>query len=119
MIACVRKYFSVVTGIKAFAQKSCVSRLQTGGLHSYTRHPLYFGTLLFIWNLFLLFPSLGNLISCCIISIYTVVGIRIEERKLVAEFGDGYTEYSRKVPMLIPRFFMKRSKLSPSFPNTV
>ena len=119
MIACVKKYFSVVTGIKAFAEKSSVSLLQTGGLHSYTRHPLYLGTLLFIWNLFVLFPSLGNLISCSIMSIYTVVGIRIEERKLVAEFGESYTAYRRKVPMLFPRFFLKRSGLSHSFPKAV
>ena len=119
MIACVKKYFSVVTGIKAFAEKSSVALLQTSGLHSYTRHPLYFGTLLFVWNLFVLFPSLSNLISCGMMSIYTVVGIRIEERKLVAEFGESYTEYCRKVPMLFPRFFLKRSRLSHSLPKAV
>ena len=119
MIACTKKYFSAVTGIKAFAGTNSVHPLQTEGLHSYIRHPLYFGTLLLIWSLFALFPSLSNLISCCIISIYTFAGIRIEERKLVMEFGHSYIEYTRKVPMLIPRFFIRRSKLAHSFPKPV
>jgi protein-S-isoprenylcysteine O-methyltransferase Ste14 len=31
-----------------------------------------------------------------------VVGTVLEERDLVAAFGDAYREYQRKVPMLIP-----------------
>lgn len=105
MLACVKKYFSAVSGIKAFSrERSSGAVLQTEGLHSYTRHPLYFGTLLFIWSLFLLFPLLSNLISCCLISGYTVAGIYLEERKLIIEFGEGYKDYARKVPMLIPLF---------------
>ena len=120
MLLCVKKYFSVVTGIKAFsAEKDSTAVLQMDGLHSYTRHPLYFGTLLFIWNLFALFPSLSNLISCGMISIYTLAGIHIEERKLIAEFGEAYKNYCRNVPMLIPGFFLRRSKVRQSFSETV
>ena len=119
MLLCVRKYFSVVTGIKAFsAEKNSTAVLQRDGLHSYTRHPLYFGTLLFIWNLFAWFPLMSNLISCGMISIYTIAGIHIEERKLLAEFGDAYRSYSRNVPMLIPGIFIRRSKLRQSFSET-
>ena len=120
MLACMRKYFSVVTGVEAFWQeKRSAIVLQTGGLHSYTRHPLYFGTLVFIWCLYLFFPSLSNFISCCMISVYTLVGIYFEERKLVIEFGDVYKNYARNVPMLIPRLFTRRSKLRHSFPETI
>ena len=31
-----------------------------------------------------------------------VVGTRLEERDLAAEFGDGYRQYQRHVPMLVP-----------------
>lgn len=120
MLLCVRKYFSVVTGIKAFsAERNSTTVLQRDGLHSFTRHPLYFGTLLFIWNLFALFPLWSNLISCGMISIYTVAGIYIEERKLLAEFGDAYKNYSRNVPMLIPGLFTRRSKIRQSFSETI
>jgi protein-S-isoprenylcysteine O-methyltransferase Ste14 len=68
------------------------------------RHPLYTGTFLFIWGLWVLFPSLGLLITDSIITVYTVYAIRLEEAKLVAEFGEKYRHYQRTVPKLIPRF---------------
>jgi protein-S-isoprenylcysteine O-methyltransferase Ste14 len=120
MLACTKKYFSSISGIKAFSRKSdSVPILQTTGLHSYTRHPLYFGTLLFIWSLFLIFPLLSNLISCCLISVYTVIGIHIEERKLVIEFGQDYKDYARRVPMLLPHSLLRRSRMHHSLPETV
>ena len=120
MLICMRKYFTVVTGVKVFsARKNATTILQTEGLHNYTRHPLYFGTLIFIWSLSIWFPSLSNLISCSMMSLYTIVGIQLEERKLLAEYGPTYIHYSRNVPMLIPRFFPRRSKPRQSFPETV
>ena len=118
MLECMGKYFLFVSGINAFSRKkSTGSTLETGGLHSYTRHPLYFGTLLFIWSLFFLFPFWSNLIVCALITIYTIIGIRIEERKLIIEFGENYANYSSQVPMLIPRLFTRRTRQS--FPETV
>lgn len=34
---------------------------------------------------------------------YFIVGAKLEERKLLREFGTPYAEYCKKVPMLIPR----------------
>ena len=120
MLVCMRKYFNFVSGINAFSsQNSAVSILKTGGMHSYTRHPLYFGTLLFIWSLFLLFPLWSNLLVCVLITAYTIIGIRIEERKLIIEFGEKYTDYSSQVPMLIPRLFSRRKNVRHQFPETV
>ena len=119
MFACVRKYFVFVSGINAFTrQRDSESVLQTGGLHRYTRHPLYFGTLIFIWSIFLLFPKWSHLITCLSMSAYTLVGIYIEERKLILEFGDYYRSYARNVPMLIPRLFMRKSTLNQSIGET-
>ena len=119
MLACMRKYFNSVTGINSFSRNKSGSRvLETEGLHRYTRHPLYLGTLIFIWGFFLLVPNWSNLITCCLVSIYTVAGIFIEEQKLVMEFGECYTTYARKVPMLIPRFFLRRGPIHQSFHET-
>lgn len=105
MLACMRKYFFSISGVSAFSRrKGDASVLKTDGLHSWMRHPLYFGTLVFIWSFFLLYPLWSTLAACCIISVYTIAGIRIEERKLMIEFGDRYKAYAGKVPMLIPRF---------------
>jgi uncharacterized membrane protein len=79
-----------------------VETLELGGLHRYIRHPLYLGTLLLVWALFLFFPLLSNLLACGMITGYTLAGIRLEERKLLRQFGEAYASYQRKVPMLIP-----------------
>jgi methanethiol S-methyltransferase len=104
MALCVKKYFINLSGVDVFIKKKSMSVLETGGLHRYVRHPLYSGTLLFIWALLLIFPLVSNLIACLIITIYTCIGIRIEEEKLVIEFGEDYRSYAASVPMLIPSF---------------
>lgn len=103
MAYCIRKYFFYVSGVEVFTHEVVKPVLQKDGLHQYVRHPLYLGTLVFIWSLFFLFPYLNNLIACIVISMYTLVGIRFEERKLLGEFGNAYEEYQRTVPMLFPR----------------
>jgi protein-S-isoprenylcysteine O-methyltransferase Ste14 len=105
MIICIRKYFFYLSGISVFSKKQPEPVLQNTGLHRFTRHPLYLGTLLVIWSLFVLFPFVVHLVACVIITIYVLIGIRLEERKLFAEYGDAYKRYSKQVPMLIPNLF--------------
>jgi protein-S-isoprenylcysteine O-methyltransferase Ste14 len=104
MLVVIRKYFFSLSGISVFYKEQPPVVLEQGGLHRYVRHPLYFGTLLFIWSLFLLFPYLNNLLACIVITLYTVLGARLEEKKLVVQFGEQYRMYKQHVPMLIPRF---------------
>ena len=102
MVICIHTYFYELSGIQVFHRKQQKVTLRQDGLHRYVRHPLYLGTLLFIWGLFLFTPLLSNLIACLIILIYTLIGIRLEEKQLLVEFGDAYKEYSKKVPGLVP-----------------
>jgi protein-S-isoprenylcysteine O-methyltransferase Ste14 len=76
--------------------------LQISGVHRYVRHPLYLGTFIFLWGLFLLIPLWSSLIAVVLIQAYTQTGIIFEEKKLVAEFGDQYRDYQQAVPKLIP-----------------
>jgi protein-S-isoprenylcysteine O-methyltransferase Ste14 len=39
-----------------------------------------------------------------VITLYTILAIRYEEAKLVAEFGEQYREYQKAVPKLIPKW---------------
>lgn len=103
MAVCVRKYFYELSGLQSLQQEKVKMTLQQKGLHKYVRHPLYFGTLLFIWGLLLIFPFLNNLIACVVITGYTLVGIELEEKKLKIEYGNEYAEYAKRVPKLIPR----------------
>ncbi len=77
--------------------------LQTEGILSLVRHPLYLATLLVVWGSF---GVLGTDLSCTTaicISLYVRVGIYFEEKKLVQIFGKAYIDYQKKVPMLIPK----------------
>lgn len=102
---CIRKYFYELSGIQVLNDEPLHITLQQKGLHKYVRHPLYAGTLLFVWGLFLCMPLLSNLMTSTILTIYTLIGIKLEERKLVMEFGLEYVDYSKKVSMLIPGIF--------------
>jgi protein-S-isoprenylcysteine O-methyltransferase Ste14 len=42
-------------------------------------------------------------IADLIITIYTLIGLRFEEKKLEKEFGLAYEIYKQKVPMIIPK----------------
>jgi len=70
------------------------------GAYRWVRHPIYTFFLLMIWAS----PDLtaDRLLFNGLWTIWMVVGTRLEERDLAAEFGEGYREYQRKVPMLMP-----------------
>jgi protein-S-isoprenylcysteine O-methyltransferase Ste14 len=109
MGVCIRKYFFHLSGIGVFFPgKQKEDKLETGGLNSYVRHPLYSGTILFIWCVFFFLPTGGNLVDAGMVTVYTCIGTLFEEKKLRRSFGEAYISYQRKVPMLIP--FTKRRK---------
>lgn len=108
MVVVIKKYFFSLSGISVFYKHQPPVALEQGGLNRYVRHPLYFGTLLFVWGLFFVYPFLNNLLACIVITLYTVTGAVLEEKKLVKQFGEQYIIYKRKVPMLIPRFLSPR-----------
>jgi methanethiol S-methyltransferase len=108
MGASIRKYFFNLSGIGVFFHKNNPGGLELHGLHKYVRHPLYLGTLLFSWSLFLFIPLLSNLIACIVINTYVLIGIRSEERKLTLIFGQLYETYRHKTPRLIPNFRFPR-----------
>lgn len=111
MLICIKKYFINLSGLRSLVIENYSNELQITGVHKHVRHPLYLGTFVFIWGLFLMAPYLSLLIANLIITSYTLIGIDLEEKKLVAEFGKDYEEYRKKVPKLIP-FSKLRRKLS-------
>ena len=76
-------------------------QLVTDGWYAYVRHPLYLGSLVFIW----LIPDMtvNRLALVIIFSLYFVIGAFFEERKLLKDFGEEYARYRARTPMLIPR----------------
>lgn len=103
MVVCIKKYFVSLSGLLTIFQENVSPVLMTGGVHRYIRHPLYLGTFLFIWGLFLILPLWSVLISNTIITVYTLIGMRLEEEKLLTQFGSDYRRYQSTVPRLFPR----------------
>jgi protein-S-isoprenylcysteine O-methyltransferase Ste14 len=102
MIVCIRKYFFNLSGVKVLFDDHEDTNLETGGIHAYVRHPLYLGTLATLWSVFFFFPLLSHLLACLSVTVYTLIGIHLEEKKLLRIFGEKYEDYQRRTPMLIP-----------------
>lgn len=75
-------------------------RFVVRGPYRWVRHPLYFFSLLMIWSC--PFLTMDRLVFNGLFTIWTVIGMNLEERDLVAYFGRDYHEYQQKVPILIP-----------------
>lgn len=74
-------------------------RLVISSWHRFVRHPWYSLALVLIWTRDM---NAASLVSATAITLYFVIGSRLEEDKLVAEFGERYREYQRRVPALVP-----------------
>jgi protein-S-isoprenylcysteine O-methyltransferase Ste14 len=73
------------------------------GLYKYTRHPIYFFSILFL----VFRPSMDLfyvIFLVCMIG-YFFAGSYYEEKKLVLNFGDEYLDYQKRVPRIFPRLF--------------
>lgn len=105
MAICTWKYFLDLSGVGVLLGIENPIGLQETGMHAYVRHPLYSGTILFVWGIFLGYPYWNNLISCICLTLYTVIGMYFEEKKLVIEYGEAYQNYQARVPALMPVIF--------------
>lgn len=79
------------------------------GPYLWVRHPLYFFMLVLIWSFSDV--SLDRLLFNVLWTLWVVLGTYLEEKDLVAEFGEKYRHYQKTVPMLFPWRFPRGSKL--------
>jgi protein-S-isoprenylcysteine O-methyltransferase Ste14 len=68
-------------------------------LHRFVRHPWYSLALVIIWTRDMNAPLL---IAAGLISLYFVLGSRLEEAKLIEYHGEVYRRYRERVPALLP-----------------
>jgi protein-S-isoprenylcysteine O-methyltransferase Ste14 len=82
--------------------------LVTNGFYRFVRHPLYTFGLLILW----LSPvvTVNSFVVYAAFTIYILIGIYFEERKLLREFGQKYVSYRSMTPMLIPARRSSRNK---------
>jgi len=86
-------------------------------LYRKVRHPIYLGFLLAFWAT----PHMtaGHLLFAIATTGYILIGIHLEERDLIALFGDQYRRYRQQVSMLIPWPMRKRTSGSDKTPAEV
>lgn len=70
------------------------------GPYRWVRHPLYTCVIVLLWADPQMGP--GRLVLAGLWTAWIYVGARLEERDLIADFGDEYREYRKRVPILIP-----------------
>ena len=74
-------------------------RFHLSPFHRYVRHPWYFFGLVLLWTRDM---NATTLLSGAFITLYLIIGSRLEEKKLLVYHSDTYRRYMASVPGLVP-----------------
>jgi protein-S-isoprenylcysteine O-methyltransferase Ste14 len=77
-------------------------KLITNGPYRMIRHPMYLGVILFSLSIPMILGSLYGFVTILALIPLLLHRIRIEEKALLAKFGQEYLEYAHKTKKLIP-----------------
>jgi protein-S-isoprenylcysteine O-methyltransferase Ste14 len=103
-------------GLRQLIEEEKTGILVTTGLYRSVRHPLYTFSLAILW--FSPSMSMNSFVVYVALTIYVLIGIIFEERKLLREFGPAYVDYKSITPMLLPdlsKIVAKRHTPAPKF----
>lgn len=101
-IAQIKRYYKGEYNVKELDERY---ELKKTGAFKYSRHPIYFFSILFLG----LRPTMDffYLIFFICLTLYFIIGSIYEEKKLVELFGSEYVQYKKETPWLVPLKILK------------
>ncbi len=76
-----------------------MEQFKISSFHRFVRHPWYTMILVILWTRDM---STTQLLTYSLVTLYLLIGSRMEERKLIEYHGNVYQRYRQRVPGLIP-----------------
>lgn len=96
-------FWIISAGWKVLYHAQRRHELATSGIYGYVRHPQYLGFIAVMFGFLLQWPTLLTVAMFPVLVIMYVRLARSEEREALAEFGEEYELYMRRVPGFWPR----------------
>ena len=92
--------FGLPQAFKAMEPGAHQSKFRTPLLYKLVRHPMMAGFIIAFWSA----PTMtaGHLLFSAGMTVYILIAVQIEERKLVNSFGEQYHDYRQTTPALVP-----------------
>ena len=72
-------------------------------MYRYSRHPMMLGVLIGMWAIPVM--SITHFIMATLFTLYMAVGVLLEEKDLVKNFGATYQNYKKEIAIFIPKLF--------------
>ena len=74
-------------------------------MYKFDRHPIMTGALIGMWATPVM--RMDHLIFAALFTMYIVVGVSVEERDLIRQWGQNYLDYAKRVKTIVPRIKFK------------
>lgn len=99
-----RMGWKVLVGLAELDPQRPESKVVSEGIYARVRHPRYLGAMMSWWGAALLTGATRLAVLVLVFTALALLVTELEERELLTRLGEGYADYRRRVPRLLPRW---------------